>query len=296
MTGEQRGSPTFPLLRLPLELRRYVYEYSLWSSRAPAADTIYSTVPCPLNIRLEARPSSLLFVSRETRHEAFAMIQGKNWPVHLHVTPAGVQFSTLAQTYFIVRKCLGLYGKIRHLVIEMWPSHPDRPVDAIIVWRHLRRLVIDLRDMAVLQQVTFRFADNEMATWTRDGKVPMLLANSDDEVNDFILIAELFGRVRAVSASFEFPYGLARGEATVRLHKEIGAIEAGIEGRIPIDDNLYNEKWPADAARQDADDHQRETALIIAGTKIARNKLIKTTHNGQIRKFSTGLTKPISKA
>lgn len=40
----------------------------------------------------------------------------------------------------------------------------------IDIWKHLRKLRRELRDAPLLQQVTFRFLDNRIAAWTREGK------------------------------------------------------------------------------------------------------------------------------
>ena len=277
MDSNKKLSELSTLLRLPLEIRHQIYEFSLWNSRSPSAETIYLS-RLPSDWRDPASP--LLLVNGQVHDEIIKWIQ--TYPIHLRVTHQGVHFSSIAETCFIAQRHRPRdYSKISHLVVEIWPPHPDRPVDMIHIWRHLRKIRAELRDIPPLKQISFLFSDNETAKWTLDGKPLDVLKSRSSRshsflgrgVDDLTTIMDLFTRVRVAKATFHMPHGLAPGKTTESFHDFLQTTNAMMMGRIPIDEDVYDDEDEEVASYQDWADEECEEKLEKKGAEIARDKL-----------------------
>lgn len=277
-----KASAPFSLLRLPLELRRNIYRFNILGSRDLSAKTIYFT---QLSNDWKDPPSSLLRVNRQVRTEVLDMV--RNYPISLRITHQGIHFDRLAETCFIAQRCSRNYAKISHLLINIWPPHPDRPTDAIDIWRQLRKLRKDFLEIPQLQHVSFHFVDNKMAMWTSNGTALSLLGrNLDgpvfvDEINDVTEIMELFARVRAAKASFHLPCRLTPDETTEDTLDFLRYTNAAIMGRIPIDEDIYSEEDEEQKRLQDERDEDTELHLQWRGAEVARDKLDAMTKHGR---------------
>lgn len=127
-------SVSFPLLRLPLELRRRIYFCALLDTPSPPPESIYLK---QLPDGWKDLPSCLLQVSKQVRAEVLDTAQ--TLPISLRVDHQGIHFNTLGQTSLIAQQLPRDIRKISHLALEIWPPHPDRPTDAISIWKHLRK-------------------------------------------------------------------------------------------------------------------------------------------------------------
>lgn len=264
-----KASEPFPLRQLPLELRRKIYLHTLMATRSPSPEAIYLKM---VSHDLSDPPSSLLLVNSQVRTEVLDMV--KTWPIFLRVTHQGIQFTSLAETCFIAQQCSSDYGSIPHLAVEIWPPYPDRPTDAIDIWRHLRRLRAQLRAVPLLQRISFVFADNNMASWIRNGEPLDLLESSG---NDITYIMELFARISAASARFYARQVLNPGETRLL------AINATTTGGISMVEGADSEEDEEDEEYQDWWDDQEESRLQREGAKIARDKLDIMTRQGTMR-------------
>lgn len=286
-----KPSESSMLLRLPLEIRRRIYEFSLFNSQSPSANSIYLS-RLPVNWR--DPPSPLLLVNGQVRDEVIELVQ--TYPITLRVTHQGPHFDGLAETCFIAQRRPRDYSKISHLVIEIWPPHPDRPVDMIRILRHLRQLRTELRNMALLKQVSLFFKDNEMSTWTRNGKPRDLLESGCRSprhrpflgmgFDDVTTIVDLFTRVRVAEATFHMPCGLAPGETTESIRHFIQNANAMMMGRISIHEDVYDDEDEKDASHRDWVDEDCKVHMEIAGAAIARAKLDAMTCRGRINFLS----------
>lgn len=279
-----KASEPFPLRQLPLELRRKIYRHNLMATRNPSPKAIYLK---KLPDGLRDPPSALLLVNSQVRTEVLDLVQ--TWPIFLRVTHQGIQFGSVAETCFIAQQCSRDYGSIHHLVVEIWPPHPDRPTDAIDIWRHLRNLRAELRAVPLLQRISFLFADNEMASWTHNGNAIDLLDSGGYDTeplawcNDVTYIMDLFARISAASARFYLPHGLKPGETTEHVRTRLRSVNAMIMGRIPIVEETYTEEDEERAVFQDWVDDCRESKLRMKGAEIARDKLDVMTRQGRMQ-------------
>ena len=267
------------LLCLPLEIRRKIYGFCLLNSPSPSTETIYlSRLPDDW----KDPPSPLLLVNGQIHDEVIEFVQ--TCPTTLRVTHQGSHFDSLAETSFIAQPRSREYSEISRLRIDIWPPHPDRPVDMVHIWRHLRQLRTKLRDTPLLKQVSFFFRDNEMSTWTLDGKPLDLLKSKflpGTGVDDVTTIMDLFTRVRVAKATFHMPRGLAPGKTRESVRHFLQATNAMMMGRIPIDEDVYNDEDKEDASYQDWVEEDCEVDLEIKGADIARDKLDDMTNNGR---------------
>ncbi len=278
-----KASHPFPLRKLPLEVRRKIYWHYLVDTRNPSAKIIYLT---KLNDDWRDPPSPLLLVNSQVRAEILDLV--KKWPINIRVTHQGIHFNSLAETCFIAQPRSRDYGSIPHLVIDIWPPHPDRPTDLIDIWRHLRKLRAELIAIPLLQRLTFFFAENEMATWTYDGKAldirhPHWLKHTESRANDVTYIANLFGYISATRARFNPPRGLKPGEPTEQVRTQLRNVSAMMMGLIPPVEDAYSEDSEERAYLQDDLDFLAELRLQTEGAKIARNKLDAMTNHGRVR-------------
>ena len=267
----QQAPKSFPLLRLPLELRRDIYIRYLFIYRSPTPEVIYLQRK-PLQSK--DPPSPLLLVSSQVRAEVLDTVQTK--PISLRVTHHGIQFDSLAETCFIAQKRSRDYASMPRLFITIWLPHPDRPIDLIAIWRHLRKLRRELRDAPSLQRVDFLLENNKMAGWTDKGEPLRLLGFShygDLPFNDLTCIMDLFSRVRAAKAIWCLPFGLRCGETTDDIRSWRNSYQAMVMGRIPVDEEAYREENEEESSRQDAIDDYTASKLQWKNTQIARDKL-----------------------
>ena len=267
----QKAPKSFPLLRLPLELRRQIYIRYLFIYRSPTPELIYLR---PKTLPSKDPPSPLLLVSSQVRAEVLDTVQTK--PISIRVTHQGIQFDSLAETCFIAHKRSRDYASIPRLFITIWPPHPDRPIDLIAIWRHLRKLRRELRDVPSLQRVDFLFENNELAGWTHKGEALDLLGFShygELPFNDLTCIMDLFSRVRAVKAAWCLPFGLRPGETTDDIRSWRNAYQAMMMGRISVDEEAYREENEEESSRQDEVDEDTAWNLQWKNTRIALDKL-----------------------
>ena len=271
-------------LRLPLEIRRKIYGFSLSNFQSPPAKPIYLS-RLPINWRDPSSP--LLLVNGQVRNEVIEMVQ--TYPITLRVTHQGFHFDGLAETCLIAQRRPRDFSAISHLVIEIWPPHPDRPVDMFHTWTHLKQLRTELRDMPLLEQVSFFFRDNEMSTWTIGGK-PLNVLRSQTYYafqgmgsDDVTTIIDLFTRVRVPEATFHMPRGLAPGESTEDVRYFIEDATAMMTGRIPIDEDVYNDEDEEIPGYQESVEEDCQWDLETKGAEIAHKKLDRMTRNGMIK-------------
>ena len=279
MDSKEKMSEPSILLCLPLELRRQIYRYSLLSSRNPSNETIYLS---QLSVNWRDQPSPLLLVNSQVHDEVIELVQ--TYPISLRVTHHGVHFDSLAETCFIAQQRPRDYNWISHLDVNIWPPHLDRPIDIIHIWRHLRELREELRNMPLLKQISFFFKDNEMMKWTVDGE-PLNILKSKSETflglgeDDITTIMDLFARVRVAQATFHMPDGLAPGQTTEFVSDFLQSTTAMMMGRIAIDEDVYDTEDEGDEIWQDSVDRDCEWALGCEGACIARDKLDRMTNN-----------------
>ena len=174
--GSSHHSQASPILRLPLELRRIIYRHTLLHSledfRVPH-ELVQAVYYEKLRDVWVDRPSSLLFLNKQIFFEVSDLMK---WaPVALRITGQGMVFGCEGLTACIAQDIRGDLSKITHLFVEIWPPHPDRPVEMLYIWGHLRKLRDVLAACGRMQKISLRFRDNMLFTWAVNGHLHRML-------------------------------------------------------------------------------------------------------------------------
>ena len=281
---DQACSKPSPLLRLPLELRNPIYKFSLLASRASAAKSIYKY---PLRTDWKDLPSPLLAVNGQVRDEVLDLV--REWPITLRVTHQGASYDNIARISFIAQPKSKYCQQIPHLIVDIWPPHPDRPTDAIQIWRWLRKVRKDLLAAPQRQHLSLVFSDNEIATWAPNGKPRCALGGKHGNAfppfppsdwSDVSLIMDLFARVKATKASWRIPYGLACSAEKDLICETARMACDMMMGRVPFRENTYHEENEFQVGFQDGIGFATAFRLECEGAAIARNKLLAMAKSG----------------
>ena len=156
-TNLQSGhfSTTSPLLdKLPLELRRMNYQYSVHICRLPNPKYFSEDAPCTTWKDL---PSSLLYVNRQIRLELCDVLAKSAFPIR--ITTSGAHFDAMALTGFIAQRHRKSYSGLTCLVLDIWPPHPDRTVEMYYIWKHLENIRNELKAASPMPKLAIRFLD-----------------------------------------------------------------------------------------------------------------------------------------
>ena len=202
-----------PLLRLPLELKRMIYWRTIVDCRSPTPQEAHES-----DFRAHWRdvPSPLLGVSKRIRGEVFDMLQ--NCPFTMRVTSYGATFDILGLSCFIAQKYAKSYGDLPDLRIEIWPPHPDRPIEMYYIWDHIRKLRDKLRAAPRIPKLIIWFMENRLAKWSVDGKLRRILHDDIQCLDDMQSILDHLACVTNVTkAHIRLPPSLRHNEGVRQL-------------------------------------------------------------------------------
>ena len=143
----------------------------------------------------------------------------QNYPFTMRVTSYGATFDILGLSCFIAQKHSKSYGDLPNLRIEIWPPHPDRPIEMYYIWDHLRQLTDRLRAATRIPKLVMWFVENKFANWSIDGQPRRILYGDDTEFfDDMASIFDQFSYVTNVTkAHIRLPPSLKHDE-DVRDH------------------------------------------------------------------------------
>ena len=128
------------LLQLPLELRRMIYWRSILVARRPTPEQVHQRNVGAIR---EDISSPLLGVNKQVRAEVLDVL--KKRPFTMRVTSYGAGFDMLGLSCFIAQQRPRSYCDLPHLVIDIWPPHPDRPIEMYYIRCRLREIREELR-------------------------------------------------------------------------------------------------------------------------------------------------------
>ena len=263
-----------PLLQLPLELRRMIYKQSILVSRCPSPEDIHER---NLRVFWEDLPSPLLRVNKQIRDEVFDILQ--DTPFTMRVTSSGAGFDMLGLSSFITQQRPKSYGGLPKLEIEIWPPHPDRPIDMYYIHRHLRDLREELCALTVsIPMMVIEFKESEIAKWTLNGEPRFELTPYEiyplDIESDIVRVLDHFACVTCVTkAIIRLPPSLNEG-----FEEHASAVGRVMEGKGIFDDEL--EHYMAEDEISDKDEELWKWRIA----ERVRKKLDSITANG-VRKL-----------
>lgn len=121
-------------------------------------------------------------------------------------------------------------------MVEIWPPHPDRPIDAYYIYEHLRLLREDLRGFSRVPKLDVIFLENNVGTWIENGKLSNSLGIDDPEsaegpiFSDMGLMMKLFERLTNVETARIFIPDSFVGERYQELREYVQRTEEIIMG------------------------------------------------------------------
>ena len=141
-----------------------IYYKSILASRCPTPEEVHER---NFGAIWEDVPSPLLAVNKQIRDEVFNVLHKDAFT--MRVTSYGASFDMLGLSCFIAQQRPKSYSGLPKLIIEIWPPHPDRPIEAYNINRHIRDLRNELRATSVgIASLIIWFRENKIAKWTRD--------------------------------------------------------------------------------------------------------------------------------
>ena len=276
--------------RLSLELRHMIYSRVFSYTRKPKFNEVYiSEGPA----RPMQRPIPLYFVNRQIQGEIEALLVRK--PLGLIITHEDVCFDSIAETSFSAGLQFRDLSRAPSLCIDIWPPHPDRPVDVFNIWRLMRDVRKQLMRARHLQSLTIRFTENKFASWSYNGKIsntflpfkaPLSTSGGDDSGwNDLTYIAIMFCRVQATAVQFLIPE-VINGSNILKPSRIILSVATCAMTR----NVSFPEHWQflfdyAEKVRYRNRNLRQEQQLRKQGARIVLRRLDWMTSNGQ-RKLS----------
>lgn len=202
-------TPGARFLALPSELRLQVYDSYFSQSSRPDAREIYSDV---LPSRNNSNATlSLLLVSKQVSEEVLDLLRKRQQYVY-RITGQRAGFDDLAMACLRARKIKpdDYCASIPHLRVEIYPPHPDRPTDMIIILKSVQDLCEQFLAVDRLRHVSVVFVENEIASWSADGNLRMSIVRDvwrwDLYERDLYVVLYLLPSVNNVTkATIELP-------------------------------------------------------------------------------------------
>ena len=185
-----------------------IYWLTIVGCRSPTPQDVHES---DLRAHWKDVPSPLLGVSKRIRGEVFDMLQ--NCPFTMRVTTYGATFDILGLSCFIAQKHAKSYGDLPDLRIEIWPPHPDRPIEMYYIWNHIRKLRDELRAAPRIPKLIIWFMENRLAKWSVGGKPRRILHDDTQRLDDMESILDHFACVTNVTkAHIRLPPSLKHNE------------------------------------------------------------------------------------
>ncbi len=263
-------------LQLPFELRRIIYSQSIVMSRSPSPEDVYEKNLCAV---WEDFPTPLLYVSKQIRAEIFNVLSKVFFT--LRVTSYGAGFDMLGLSCFIAQQRPRSYGDLPDLRIDIWPPHPDRPIEMFNIHCRLRMLRDELRAVSHIPKLQIRFLENDFAKWTQDGGPRFELSDPGETSplhSDLGKLLDHFACVTNVTkARIRLPPSLARDERNEDLIWHASDTIETMEGKDTL---AYRQKLTLmDCGMED----RHEVEFKMRTAQKARAKLDAITSHGRHR-------------
>ena len=252
-----------------------IYYKSILASRCPTPHEVHER---NFGAIWEDVPSPLLAVNKQIRDEVFDVLHKAAFT--MRVTSYGASFDMLGLSSFIVQQRPKSYGVLPKLIIEIWPPHPDRPIEMYNINCHIRDLRNELRATSVeIASLIIWFRENEIAKWTRDdGQARFDLDHEDEGYPLFSDVARILSHFACVTnvtkAQIRLPPSLKRYKKYDKVRWHAMDVTDAMEGSDTLADR-------SDYTMEDYDiSDSEEWYLKRATARKARAKLDAITFDG----------------
>ncbi|KAL8752100.1 MAG: hypothetical protein Q9199_005976 [Rusavskia elegans] len=188
-----------PFMRLPPELRQMIYQEAMPKPRRqPTPHDIHAVYFENMKDVWKDQPSPFLFLSKQIHAEFSDTL--KNSEVCLNVTGQGITLDDAGLSASIAQNACRNLDKISHLRVDVWPPHPDRPVEILYIWKDLQRLRNKIVNCSKIQRLTLTFGNKGQFNWDDDGKLRHMFDKATGiwAVADLTSLLDLFASVSNV--------------------------------------------------------------------------------------------------
>lgn len=241
-----------------------IYWFAIYDCRCPTPQEVHES---DFRALWKDVPSPLLGVCKRIRDEVIDMLQ--KCPLTMRVTCYGAAFDILGLSGFIAQKHAKSYGDLPDLRIEIWPSHPDRPIEMYYIWDHIRKLRDDLRAAPRIPKLGIWFIENRLAKWSLNGKPRRILHDDDTRLlDDMESILDHFACVNNVTKAYiRLPPSLKHNEG---VRRDAAFVIDTMEGKGPV-------AKPRDLDLCDTllyGDRKRQLSRATAKIKLAKRTVV----------------------
>ncbi|KAL8859322.1 MAG: hypothetical protein Q9178_004260 [Gyalolechia marmorata] len=153
------------LLRLPQELKDRIYHY------------YFDSIPDP----------GLLCVNKSLHYDSVHFVRKRLQTFTYNITAEHAGLDEFSKWCFKIKGHPPRLGRMKHLVLNVYPPNPDRPHEMWHIWDHVRTFSKDLGPQRRIPQLTVNFLDTPKARWATNGvpNATMKLRSSDDDFGDY---------------------------------------------------------------------------------------------------------------
>ena len=149
-------------LRLPLELRHQIYEMCFNEYFEP----------------------SILCVNSLVHDELMHFLRKRQQTFSFNISGKGVGFDAFSQWCFRIKRHTPKPSRMRHLILNIYPPDPEKPIEMWYVWKHVQRFCEDLAAYQCIPRLTVQFIESDGARWATNG-VSHTTMNLPYEKGDF---------------------------------------------------------------------------------------------------------------
>lgn len=185
---------------LPLDIRRIVYEEYLDDQCHPPAKIIHEE---PLSAERQYWQPALLTVNKQMSDEVLHLCRIRT-TFTCNITWQEFEYDMFMKFCIHARKERLHYGHMRHLRIEIYAPHPDRPMDMIHILEYVQELCGGLRMVERLHDLSIVFLEDEIASWSHNGKAKESMnlhwfAGPGDEFSDIGYVFDIFNMLTNIA-------------------------------------------------------------------------------------------------
>lgn len=134
-------------LELPLELRQQIYE------------TCFDLNPEP----------GLLCVNRLIHDEAMHFLRKWQQTFSFHISGNGAGFDEFSQWCFKVKRHVPRLRRMKHIILNIHPPDPDRPIQMWHIWNHVKNFCEDIISHRRIPALTVNFVESDKMKWATKG-------------------------------------------------------------------------------------------------------------------------------
>lgn len=220
---------------LPLDIRRIVYEEYLDDLCHPPAKIIHEE---PLSAVQQYWQPSILTVNKQMSDEVMHLFRTRT-TFTCRITWQELEYDKFTSCCVRAREDKPHYSDMRHLRIEIYPPHPNRPMDMVHILGYVEDLCGALRRVERLQDLSIVFLENEVASWSQHGRAKESMTlqpypRHDDGFSDIGYIFDHFNTLTNIAkVTMHLPDSLACDQ---EIHDDRKVIETRM--KAPCDAHL----------------------------------------------------------